>query len=343
MSQTIRVALVGLGHVGRGFLTLMLDKKDILASRFGLSIKLTAVADSSGAVLDARGIDPTLLLQHKLTHGGIGTFPYGGKPGLAAPDMVKRAKADLLLEASPVNMESGQPGLHCLRLALSQGWHAVLANKAPLVLAYQELSAAAAAQGKHLAFSATVCGALPVVNIGRRDHVAVRYAKIEGVLNSTSNYILTTMEAGKTYAEALREAQAEGVAEADPALDVDGWDTANKLTIIANSVLDFPCTITDVEVRGIRGIGPEDLRRARSQGEVIKLLAVALPLGAGYRLSVHPARLPLPHPLATVNGWEMGVVWHTDIMGVQFAKVDERGPIPTAAAMLRDVINISRG
>ncbi len=342
MSQTIRIALVGLGHVGRGFLTLMLAKKDILASRFGLSLKLTAVADSSGAVLDGRGIDPAMLLQHKLAHGGIGAFPYGGKPGMVAPEMVKRAKADLLLEASPVNLESGQPGLHCTRLALAQGWHAVLANKAPLVLAYQELSAAAASQGKRLAFSATVCGALPVVNIGRRDHVAVRYSKIEGVLNSTSNYILTAMETGKTYAEALAEAQAEGVAESDPALDVDGWDTANKLTIIANSVLEFPCTVRDVEVRGMRGIGPEDLRRARSQGEVIKLLAVALPLGAGYRLSVHPARLPLAHPLAAVNGWEMGVVWHTDIMGVQFAKVDERGPTPTAAAMLRDVVNIYR-
>ena len=305
MSQTIRVALVGLGHVGRGFLTLLLNKKDLLASRYGLHIKLTAVADSSGAVLDGHGIDPALLLQHKLTKGGIGLFPYGGKPGLAAPDMVKRAKADVLLEASPVNLESGQPGLHCLRLALSQGWHAVLANKAPLVLAYQELSAAAAAQGKRLAFSATVCGALPVVNIGQRDHTAVRYTRIEGVFNSTSNYILTAMEAGKSYAEALHEAQAEGVAETDPALDVDGWDTANKLTIIANSVLEFPCTLRDVEVRGMRGIGPDDLRRARGQGEVIKLLAVALPLGDGYRLSVHPARLPLTHPLAPVNGSEL--------------------------------------
>lgn len=343
MSQTIRVALIGLGHVGRGFLTLLLNKKTLLASRYDLHIKLTAAADSSGAVLDARGIDPALLLQHKLTQGGISTFPYGGKPGLAAPDMVKRARADLLLDASPVNLESGQPGLHCLRLALSQGWHAVLANKAPLVLAYQELSAAAAAQGKRLAFSATVCGALPVVNIGQRDHTAVRYSRIEGVLNSTSNYILSAMETGKTYAEALHEAQVEGVAETDPSLDVDGWDTANKLTIIANSVLDFPCTLSDIDVRGMRGIGVEDLRRARAQGEVVKLLAVALALGEGYRLSVHPARLPLAHPLASVNGWEMGVVWHTDIMGVQFAKVDERGPLPTAAAMLRDVINIHRG
>lgn len=343
MAPTIRVALIGLGHVGRGFVTLLLDKKEILAARYGLHIKLTAAADSSGAVLDAHGIDPALLLQHKVTQGGIGAFPYGGKPGLAAPDMVKRAKADVLLEASPVNLQSGQPALHCLRLALSQGWHAVLANKAPLVLAYQELSAAAANHGKRLAFSATVCGALPVVNIGQRDHTAVRYTKIEGVFNSTSNFILTAMEAGKTYAEALHEAQAEGVAETDPSLDVDGWDTANKLTIIANSVLEFPCALRDVEVRGIRGIGLDDLRRARAQGEVIKLLAVALPLGDGYRLSVHPARLPLSHPLAGVNGWEMGVVWHTDIMGVQFAKVDERGPIPTAAAMLRDVINIYRG
>ncbi len=320
----------------------MLDKKDLLANRFGLTLRLTGAADRSGAVLDARGIDPTLLLQHKLAHGSIAAFPYGGKANLVAPEMVKRAKADVLLEASPGNLESGQPGLHCVRLALHQGWHAVLANKAPLTLAYRELSAAAATQGKRLAFSATVCGALPVVNIGQRDHIAVRYTKIEGVLNSTSNYILTAMESGKDFETALRAAQDEGVAETNPALDVDGWDAASKLTIIANSVLDFPCTLANVEVRGIRDIGPDDLRRARAQGHVVKLVALALPTGDSYRLSVHPARLPLSHPLALVDGWEMGVVWHTDIMGTQFAKVDERGPVPTAAAMLRDLVNIFR-
>ncbi len=341
MTQVVRVALVGLGNVGRGFLSLMIQKHEVLASRYGLNLKLTAVADSSGAVIDGRGIDPETLLQHKTAKGGIGSFPYGGKPGLAPVDVVHRSKADVLLDASPVNLQTGQPGLDCVRAALQEGWHVVLANKAPLVLAYRELMRLAHSQNCRIGFSATVCGALPVVNTGQRDHIAVRYTKIEGIFNSTSNYILTAMEAGESFAGAVRQAQEEGVAETDPTLDVEGWDTANKLVILANSVLQFPCTLHDVEVRGIRGIGPEDLRRARAHGEVIKLLAVALPFGDAYRLSVHPARLPITHPLASVNGWEMGVVWHTDIMGVQFAKVDERGAVPTAAAMLRDLVNLT--
>ncbi len=340
MTRVVRVAVVGLGNVGRGFLSLMIQKHDVLASRYGLSLKLTAVADSSGGVFDGRGIDPETLLQHKTAKGGIGSFPYGGKPGLSPVEIVHRSKADVLLEASPVNLQTGQPGLDCVRAALNEGWHVVLANKAPLVLAYRELMRLAHSKNCRLGFSATVCGALPVVNIGLRDHVAVRYTKIEGIFNSTSNYILTAMEAGDSFASAVHQAQEEGVAETDPTLDVEGWDTANKLVILANSVLHFPCTLQDVEVRGIRGIGPEDLRRARAHGEVVKLLAVALPFGDAYRLSVHPARLPITHPLAGVNGWEMGVLWHTDIMGVQFTKVDERGAIPTAAAMLRDLVNL---
>lgn len=340
MTRVVRVALIGLGNVGRGFLSLMVQKHDILTNRYGLNLKLSAVADSSGAVFDGRGIDPETLLQHKTARGGIGSFPYGGKPGLSPVEVVQRARADVVLEASPGNLQTGQPGLDCVRAALQEGQHVVLANKAPLVLAYRELTRLAESKNCRLSFSATVCGALPVVNTGQRDHVAVRYTKIEGIFNSTSNYILTAMEAGESFAAAVQHAQAEGVAETDPTLDIEGWDTANKLVILANSVLRFPCTLHDVEVRGIRGIGPQDLRRARAHGDVVKLLAVALPFGEAFRLSVHPARLPITHPLASVNGWEMGIVWHTDIMGVQFAKVDERGAVPTAAAMLRDLVNL---
>jgi homoserine dehydrogenase len=337
--RTVRLAIVGLGNVGRAFLELMVRKAGLLEARHGVRLVLTGAADSSGAVLDPGGIDPGALQAHKATGRGAGAFP-GGRPGMAATAMVAAINdADLLLEASAVNLKTGQPGLDCVRTALQRGMGVVLANKGPLVHAFGELTETAQAAGLGLAYSATVCGALPVVNIGRRDLAGCEIRSVRGVFNSTSNSILAAMARGGTYAEALRQAQLDGIAEADPSLDVEGWDTANKLVIIANSILRQPATLADVTpVSGITGITPEQIREGAARGEAVKLVATATRNGDRYALAVQPEWLPEGDFLAGVSGWEMGIVFDTDIMGLQQFKVDERGPIPTAAAMLRDVI-----
>jgi homoserine dehydrogenase len=341
-TRTVRLAMVGLGNVGRAFLELMTEKAGLLEERYGLKLLLTAAADSSGAVLSARGIDPAALRSHKAAGAGAGAYP-GGVPGLEAPALVARASADLLLEASAVNLATGQPGLDCVRAALRRGMRVVLANKGPLVHAFEELEAAASAAGSGLAYSATVCGALPVVNIGRRDLAGCEIRSVRGIFNSTSNSILAAMAHGGTYGEALRQAQLDGIAEADPSLDVEGWDTANKLVIIANSILRQPATLANVTpVTGVTGITPDDIRQGAARGEVVKLVATATRKDGSYALAVQPEWLPEGDFLAGVSGWEMGIVFDTDIMGLQQFKVDERGPIPTAAAMLRDVINLVR-
>ncbi|MCX6029557.1 MAG: homoserine dehydrogenase [Chloroflexi bacterium] len=354
MIHPVRVALVGLGNVGRAFLDLMISKADVLADRYGLSLVLTGAADSSGAVMDAAGIDPMALASHKARGGNAGNFLIG-VPGMHACKLVAQVEADLLLEASPVNLQTGQPGLDCVRTAIGRGMGVVLANKGPLVHAFGELTAAAAAAGVGLAYSATVCGALPVVNIGQRDLGACDIRSVAGIFNATSNSILAAMARGGSYEQALRQAQLDGVAEADPSLDVEGWDTANKLVIIANSILRQPATLADVQpVVGITSITAEQIRAGAAQGQVVKLVARAertedapdltgpedLSGLSRYRLSVQPAWLPTDDFLASVSGWEMGIVFDTDIMGLQQLKVDERGPLPTAAAMLRDVINM---
>jgi homoserine dehydrogenase len=226
----------------------------------------------------------------------------------------------------------------------------VLANKGPLVHAFGELTEAAKAASVGLVYSATVCGALPVVNIGRRDLAGCDIRSVRGIFNATSNSILTAMAGGQSYADALRQAQIEGVAEADPSLDVEGWDTANKLVIIANSILRQPATLADVTpVTGITGITAEQIREGAARGQVVKLVATAEPdliglrnlSGLRYKLSVKPEWLPAGSFFAGVNGFEMGIIFETDIMGRQMYKVDERGPVPTAGAMLRDVIGLS--
>ena len=340
--RTVRLALVGLGNVGRAFLDLMLTKADLLRDRHGLELVLTGVADSSSAALNPAGLNPAALRAHKSAGKPLLTYP-GCTPGMSAPEMVAAVEADLLLEASAVNLKTGQPGLTCVRLAIGRGMDVVLANKGPLVHAFGEIEAAANAAGVGLAYSATVCGALPVVNIGQRDLAACDIRSVGGIFNSTSNSILAAMAAGGDYAQALREAQLDGIAEADPGLDVEGWDTANKLVIIANSILRQPATLADVRpVLGITGITPAEIQERAARGLTPKLVARAERGADGrYALSVEPEWLPAGDFLAGVSGWEMGIVFDTDIMGLQQFKVDERGPVPTAGAMLRDVISLT--
>ena len=341
--KQVRVALVGVGNVGRAFLELMVEKGPLLADSYGLELVLVAAADSSGGVVHPDGMAPASLLAHKRGGHGVATFA-GGHPAATALDAaVTQANADLLLEASPVNLKSGEPGLSCVRAAVDKGMGVVLANKAPLVLAYRELTEAAKAARTGFAYSATVCGALPVVNIGQRDLVCCDIRGVRGIFNSTSNSILEAMSLGGTYTKALKQAQLDGIAEADPSLDVEGWDTANKLVIIANSILGIPATLADVQpVEGITRITAEQIIDGAARGKVVKLVATAEKTSDGFRLSVEPKWLPKDDFLANVSGWEMGIIFDTDIMGLQQFKVDERGPIPTAAAMLRDVINLSR-
>lgn len=341
-AHTVDLLLVGLGNVHRQFLHLLATRGEALAQRYGLHLRVVGVADSQGALAAAAGLDAAALLAHKRSGAPVHTMP-GGIAGATALDLLAQAPAQVLLEASPVNLADAQPSLNYVLAALERRMAVVLANKGPLALHFQLLRVAAEAHGARLAFSATVCGGLPVVNVGVRDLVAAQVQRVEGIFNSTSNYILSQMAAGNSYAAALAEAQRRGIAETNPTLDVDGWDTANKLTIVANAVLGFPATVRDVQpVVGIRGLSPSP-GPAREGGGVWRLLGLAerRPDG-GYDLSVRPVALPATHKLAQVDGWEMGVVFESDLFESIFISIDERGPTGTAAAMLRDVVNLYR-
>jgi len=340
--RSVDLILVGLGNVHRQFLHLLATRDELLAQRYGLHLRVVGAADSQGAVAGAAGLDPVALLAHKRAGGNAGDFP-SGVAGATALDLLAQVEAQVLLEASPVNLVDAEPSQSVVLAALERGMDVVLANKGPLALHYPLLRVAANAHGARLAFSATVCGGLPVVNVGVRDLVAAQVRRVEGVFNSTSNYILSQMAAGADYAEALAEAQRRGIAETDPTLDVDGWDTANKLTIVANAVLGFPATVRDVQpVTGIRALAPSP-GPSLAGGEVWRLLGVAeRRADGGYDLSVQPVALPMTHKLAHVDGWEMGVVFESDLFESIFISIDERGPTGTAAAMLRDVVNLYR-
>ncbi|HEU4323431.1 MAG TPA: homoserine dehydrogenase [Roseiflexaceae bacterium] len=363
MTVSYTLALAGLGNVGRSLVEILVSQADLLRERYGVAFRVVAAADSSGAALDPQGLDLAALLAAKRAGQGAATLAGAGRPGLGGAELLAQAGADVLLESTPVNLKTGQPGLDLARAALGRGMHVVIANKGPMVLAYQELASLSdlSSAGSRppspgddtqlntqhstlktpkLRFSACVGGYLPTVNLGWRDLRGARVTRFEAVLNGTTQIILRAMEQGGSYADALADAQRRGLAETDPSLDVEGWDAANKLVIVANAVLGRPATLDDVDVTGITRLQRDDLQSALGYGRRTVLLCLAEPEGDSFRLSVRPTALPLEHPLARMSADEMGLVYYTDIGGRLTATTHERGPGPTAAAMLRDLLDV---
>lgn len=342
--KSIRTYLAGLGNVNRSFLQIVEQKGAQLAADYGVEFRIVAVADSSGVAVDPTGFDPAATRTAKASGQRVCDL-NGYQPEVTPAQLAGQLDCDLVLEASPVNLQTGEPGLGIVRAALSRGISVVLANKGPLVLAFGELTDLARRHHAGLAYSATVCGALPVINIGQRDLIAAEIRHLRGIFNATSNFVLAEMVAGRAYAAAVEEAQRRGVAEADPSLDVEGWDTANKLVIIANSFLtpNRPVTLKDVTVAGITQLTNTDLAQATAQGKRIKLIAEAtLQPDGSYSLAVGPQTVAQDDFLARCEGWEMGVEIHTDLYGILYQKIWEDNPVPTAAAMLRDAVNLWR-
>lgn len=339
--RTVDLALIGLGAVNRNVLRIFETKGPILAQRYGLAFRIVCAADSSGVAVNLAGFDPAALRKFKEAGGRVCELA-DFLAGATLTDALASLACDLVLEASPVNLDTGEPGLSAVRAVLRRGISVVLANKGPLALAYRELHELAAASDARLAFSATVCGALPVINIGRRDLIAAEILALRGVFNATTNFILAELAAGRSYADALSEAQRRGIAERDPRLDVEGWDTACKLVILANSVLGVDAALADVSVQGIIDVTPEELAQAAQRGQTIKLLASAERREERYAFSVQPVAVDTHSFLGQCSGWEMGVEVESDLYGRMFYKIWEREPLPTAAAMVRDAVNLMR-
>lgn len=338
--QKMNLAITGLGNVGRRLLELMDRKREVLSSDFHLDLRVTGVCDSSGAVTNRNGLDVLPVLNVKEQGKGISTVT-GGISGMTPSEFVQSVQADILVELTLTNLKNGEPGLGAIRISLEKKMHVVTANKGPLVVAYSELAELARSQGVKLLHSAAVTGGLPTINIGARDLCVASIERVEGVLNGTTNYILSKMAEGESYGDALQQARDAGMAEADPSLDVNGWDAACKMVIIANSVLRRPTTLSDIQVEGIAGVTSRQLELAASNNQVLKLVALAEKKDNDYRFSVRPTLLARSHPLANLRASMMAVIYHTDINGRIFACIEEEDPYPTAAAVLRDIVHVA--
>jgi len=338
--KRVGLALVGLGNVGRRFLRLLIEHDDTLREKYGLTFSVHCVVDSSGVAVSDDGFDLAHLLEHKgcgLKLRELREFDEG----LTLAVALDSVQCEILLEASPVDLNTGNPGLSNCRTALDHGLHLVLANKAPLALAQAELDRLAADVDVGILYSATFCGGLPVLNIVRRDMVCGKILGFRGIFNSTTNFILEEMLKGRSYADALSETQERGIAEADPSIDVGGWDTAAKLVIAANSIVDAMITLADVSVSGIEDVQLDWLDQCRREGSVLKLVATAERIDTEWRFQVEPTPMPIASFLGSCSGWEMAIEIQSDIYGKSFHKLWEREPVPTAASMLRDAVHLA--
>ena len=312
----------------------------------GVSPEMTivGVSDSKGGVFLKSGLDLAKLLLHKQQSGSVINFNNGSTTLNSSQELYNLAKQEglqIVIDVSPVDLKTGGPALPILQDALSNSIHCVLANKAPLVLDYQNLSALATSNNVSLLFSATVCGGLPVINVGRRDLRGAKFQQISGIFNSTSNYVLAEMEKGKTVQQAIKEAQEIGIAEADPSLDIEGYDTANKLVIITNSVMKYACTLSDVQLEGIENVTKKDIDAAKEQGETIRLVATSTVNDDNtISMSVCPTRVTKDSFFGRCSDTSMCVQFDTDIFETIELKTNEKGVYPTSAAVLRDCFDI---
>ena len=338
-SVVYRLALVGFGAVGRGLAEMLAQRHDRLLERFGADIRIVAVCTRHWGVDYPDGIDCAALL-HAVGTGEMAAFP--GARGWDAAEMIATVDADVVVELSPTDMTTGEPATGYIRAALERGIHVITANKGPVALHLAELEQLARAKSVTFGYEATVMAGTPALRLGWSDLAGCEIDEVRGIVNGTTNYILTQMRRGMDYSAALAEAQRLGYAEADPAGDVEGYDAAGKAAILANVLLGAGLTPANVEREGITGISRDMVAAAESAGECWKLIARVWRDGAAVRASVRPTRLALDHPLAGVNGATNALTIRTDLLGEVTIIGPGAGGVATGFAIVADLLALHR-
>ena len=330
----MRIIVLGFGIVGKSFSYLLEARRLEIARDFGMNLKVVGVVDSGGAALCCDGLDYELLVKAK-SAGSVAAYPGYGRSGMSAVEVIDAVEADVVVEATPTNIVTGEPGLTHLKTAFRAGRHVITTNKGPLALAFHKLSELALHNEVLFRFSGTVGGGLPVLAFAKKCLRGDRIVGVRGILNGTTNYVLTKMEReGVTAADALREAQNLGIAERDSSLDLDGVDAATKLVIIANWILGRNIVLADVDVVGIREIETDDLARAARRGNAIKLIA-----SSDGKAKVAPVEISKSSPL-NVGGICNAVTFVSEFAGEETLTGKGAGGQETASAILRDLIDI---
>ncbi len=342
-----RLVFIGFGNVARALAHLLLRKRARLKEQYGIEFTVTGIATGGhGCAVSPGGLDLEKALEW--AEGGRSIAPLSEILVEDSQAVIRAAPGDVLFENSPVNHATGEPALTHARLALGRGMHVVTANKGTVVHGYRELSALAASRGKRFLFEATVLGGSPLFSLFREALPAADLVSFQGIINATTNLILTRMEQGESFEAAVKFCQSIGLAETDPSADVDGWDAAIKVAALITVLMDTPFTPQQVEREGIRQITPEMVRRAAQEGMRWKLVASVEREGESVRARVRPEKVPAGSPLYGIEGSSTGLTFRTDVLPDYSVIVTERegmrgGPQETAYGLLADLIRAVRG
>ena len=337
MPDDLRLAFIGFGNVGRALGRLLIAKRELLETHHGLRTRVVGLATGKhGAVIHPEGLDLGQALA--LVEAG-GTLHELGTPAPSdGQAFLRTIEADVLLESTPVNYHTGQPALGYLQTALERGMHAITANKGPVVHGYRQLTDLARQHGRRFLFESAVMDGAPIFSLWREALPAAVLTSFRGILNSTTNLILTRMEAGESYAQALAHAQSIGIAETDPSGDILGWDAAVKVAALVTVLMDTPLVPDRVDRRGIDGLTQDDIRSAARDGRRWKLVCSAQRKGAGVTARVQPEQVDPSDPLYTVVGTSSAVTFTTDVLPSLTITEGDPGPVTTAYGMLADLI-----
>jgi len=317
---------------------LLISKETELRRRYDVRWRLTGIATRrTGWLADPDGMNPIAVLNDH--------WPVPMQPPNTAPrnvrEWVERARADVVFEASSLDVDTGEPAIDHIKAALELGAHAVTANKGPVVHAFNELTALANEKGKRFFFEATVMDGVPIFSMFPMGLPATEIRGFSGVLNSTTNVVLTEIEKGRTFDEAVRRAQSMGIAETDPTADLDGWDAAVKVAVMAIVLLGVPMRLDQVRRTGIRELSEEKIRSVRSSGMRYKLVCRAERRGGGVECSVQPELLLASDPLANLEGSSSAVRFDMDVFGLSLIEHNP-GVEATGYGLLADFLRAVR-
>ena len=330
----MRIILCGFGVVGQSLVRLFESRTDDLYAKYGLKPRVVAVFDSKGSAIDPSGLEFGKLVDVKRHKGTVGS--YDTKKTVSSSDIIKNVSADVLIETTASNYHDAEPGMSHIISAMKQGLHVITVNKGPLALAFPSLLEIAAYNRVKFKFSGTVGGGTPILDYAKNSLRGERIVSFAGILNGTTNYILSNMATGLSFKDALSDAKERGYVEADESLDLDGLDAAAKLVILANWIMGMKVTMPNILCTGIRNVSSTSIKKAAKKNCVIKLVA-----SCNKDLTVRPTEIPNSDPLC-VDGTLNAISFTSEHSGTQTIIGRGAGGIETASSILRDLLDIRK-
>lgn len=329
----MRIILCGFGVVGQSLVKLFDSRFEDLYAKYGIKPRVVGVFDSKGSAVDTSGLDFVKLVETKKKYGTVKNYS-STKNKMSGIDMIKNLEADVLIETTASNYKDAEPGMTHIISAMKKGMHVISVNKGPLALAFPSLLELATYNQVSFKFSGTVGGGTPILDYAKDSLRGERITSFAGILNGTTNYILTNMANGLSFDEALKDAKGRGYVEADESLDLDGLDAAAKLVILANWIMGMKVTMPDIKCTGIRNVKDQDIRKAAKKKCAIKLIA-----SCDKELEVSPKEISIDDPLC-VNGTLNAISFTSEHSGTQTIIGKGAGGIETASSILRDLLDI---